>query len=297
MSLSTIFDAPSSSSKRALPPSAGSPAKRAKTTELNQLGDLLQQLNQASYDKLSDIQLYRLQSGLLDQIKGISTKLSARSLAGFIDHTILKPDTKREAVDKVCKEAIEHKFCSVCVNPCFVKQCAAYLQRTGVKVCTVVGFPLGSNSTTVKAFETKQAIDDGADEIDMVINIGRVKNGDWNYVENDVRAVVRASEGRLVKVILETCLLEPDEIAKASRVCEKAGADFVKTSTGFSKAGATIEAVKVMRQNVSDHIGVKASGGIRDQQKAQDMILAGATRIGASSGVKICRGEVSTSSY
>ncbi|WP_046721566.1 deoxyribose-phosphate aldolase [Heyndrickxia coagulans] len=209
------------------------------------------------------------------------------NLAAYIDHTLLKPEATEKDILKLTAEAAQYHFASVCIHPYWVKLAARELAGTGVKVCTVIGFPLGATTAETKAFETKKAIEDGADEIDMVINIGALKSGDIEAVEADIRAVVEAAQGKLVKVIIETCLLTNEEKELACRLAVKAGAHFVKTSTGFSTGGATIEDVKLMRQTVGDKAGVKASGGIHTKAEAEAMIEAGATRIGASSGVKI----------
>lgn len=220
-------------------------------------------------------------------------------LTDLIDHTLLKADATKAQVEKIIEEAKEYKFASVCLNPTWVKFAAEGLKDTPeVKVCTVIGFPLGANTSEVKAFETKNAIENGADEIDMVINIGAMKDGDYDYVESDIKAVVEAAKGKaLVKVILETCLLTKEEIAKASELSVSAGANFVKTSTGFSTGGATVEDIALMRKTVGPEIGVKASGGVRSLEDAKAMVEAGATRIGASSGVSIAKGEVANSDY
>ncbi|AJH77844.1 deoxyribose-phosphate aldolase [Heyndrickxia coagulans] len=209
------------------------------------------------------------------------------NLAAYIDHTLLKPEATEKDILKLTAEAAQYHFASVCIHPYWVKLAARELAGTGVKVCTVIGFPLGATTTETKAFETKKAIGDGADEIDMVINIGALKSGNTEAVEADIRAVVEAAQGKLVKVIIETCLLTNEEKELACRLSVKAGAHFVKTSTGFSTGGATVEDVKLMRQTVGDKAGVKASGGIHTKAEAEAMIEAGATRIGASSGVKI----------
>ncbi|MFT5132397.1 MAG: deoxyribose-phosphate aldolase [Gammaproteobacteria bacterium] len=209
------------------------------------------------------------------------------NFASYIDHTLLKPESTSAMVEEICKEAIEHHFCSVCILPTFVAFSAKLLKGSGVKVCTVIGFPLGANESAVKAIEAGVAIDQGADEVDMVINVGLIKSAEWARVEDDITAVVTAARGKTVKVILETCLLTEEEKIQACEICVKAGADFVKTSTGFSSSGATIEDVKLMRETVGPDIGVKASGGIRDYQTACDMVAAGATRLGTSSGLII----------
>ena len=209
-------------------------------------------------------------------------------LAKMIDHTNLKASTVKEEILKLTKEAKEYQFASVCVNPTWVELAAQELKGTDVKVCTVIGFPLGANTKEVKVFETKDAIEKGAQEIDMVINIGKLKDGDDDYVESEIAGVVEASKGKaIVKVIIETCLLTDDEKKQVCSLAVKAGADFVKTSTGFSTGGATIEDVALMKQTVGAHVGVKASGGIHSKEDAQAMVHAGATRIGASSGIAI----------
>ena len=206
----------------------------------------------------------------------------------LIDHTILAPQATKEDVERLCKEAMDYGFHSVCVNSSFVYYCARLLKDSGVAVCTVIGFPLGAMSTAGKTAEAEQAIRDGASELDMVIHIGMIKSGDWEYVKQDISSVVEAAKGRaIVKVILETCLLTDDEKVKACRICKECGADFVKTSTGFSKGGATIEDVALMRRTVGSGMGVKASGGIRSLKDAQAMVEAGAVRLGTSSGVAI----------
>lgn len=204
-----------------------------------------------------------------------------------IDHTILNADATKEAVIKVIDEAKKYEFASVCLEPCWVSLAAELLKDSPVKVCTVIGFPLGANTKTVKAFEAKDAVDNGADEVDMVLNIGALKSGDEAMVLEDMKAVREAAKDAVVKVILETCLLTDDEKKKACALAKEAGLDFVKTSTGFSTAGATVEDVKLMREAVGDTMGVKASGGIRDTKTAEAMIAAGASRIGASKSIAI----------
>lgn len=205
-----------------------------------------------------------------------------------IDHTILKPDATREQVKKLCEEAKQHHFASVCVNSCHASLVAELLKGTDSAVCCVVGFPLGAMLMSAKAFETEAAIAAGAREIDTVINIGAAKEGDWAYVEEDIRAVVNAAKGKaLVKVILETCLLTDEEKVQACLCAKRAGADYVKTSTGFSTGGATEEDVKLMRRTVGAEMGVKASGGVRTNEDAMRMLDAGATRLGTSAGVKL----------
>ncbi|MGT2932732.1 deoxyribose-phosphate aldolase [Streptococcus catagoni] len=219
------------------------------------------------------------------------------SISKYIDHTLLKADSVKEQIDQLLSEAKDHHFASVCINPSWVAYAAKVLKGTDVKVCTVVGFPLGATTSATKVFETKDAIEKGADEIDMVINIGLLKQGDYDAVEDDIRAVVEASGDKLVKVIIETCLLTDTEKVKACQLAVSAGADFVKTSTGFSTGGATISDVKIMRQTVGPNIGVKAAGGARSLEDALAFIEAGATRIGTSSGVKIINGEIANGAY
>lgn len=210
------------------------------------------------------------------------------NVAAMIDHTILKADTTKEMVEKVCKEARENNFASVCVNTCYAKMVTELLEGTDIKTCCVVGFPLGAMMTEAKAFETKAAIEVGANEIDMVINVGALKDKDYDFVRDDIKAVVDAAKGKaLVKVILETCLLTEEEKVKACELSVEAGADFVKTSTGFSTGGATAEDIALMRRVVGPEIGVKASGGIRTLQDLLTMKEAGASRVGASASVAI----------
>ncbi|HEL1017671.1 TPA: deoxyribose-phosphate aldolase [Streptococcus equi subsp. zooepidemicus] len=215
----------------------------------------------------------------------------------YIDHTLLKADSVQSQLDQLIEEAKAYDFASVCVNPCWVAYAAKALKGTDVKVCTVVGFPLGATTSATKAFETKDAIENGADEIDMVINIGLLKQGDYQAVEDDMRAVVEASGDKLVKVIIEACLLTDDEKVKACQLAVNAGVDFVKTSTGFSTSGATVSDVKLMRQTVGPDIGVKAAGGARSLEDALAFVEAGATRIGTSAGVTIMKGEVANGGY
>ena len=205
----------------------------------------------------------------------------------MIDHTVLKADTPLETVKRICDEAMEYGFASVCINPCHVAYCADYLKDSDVNVCTVIGFPLGANTSAVKAFETKDAIANGADEIDMVMNIGALKDKNYNLVRDDVKAVVEAANGTLVKVILETCLLTEDEIKKACELCVEAKADYVKTSTGFSTRGATIEDVQIMKAAVQGKAKVKAAGGVRTYEDMVKIVEAGADRIGTSAGCSL----------
>jgi deoxyribose-phosphate aldolase len=220
------------------------------------------------------------------------------NIASYIDHTLLKPEATKDQIVELCKEAAQYVFASVCVNPAWVATAAHELQNSQVKVCTVIGFPLGASTSETKAFETKDAISKGAEEIDMVINIGALKSGDVDLVKNDIAAVVEAAKGKaIVKVIIETSLLTDEEKVTASRLSKEAGADFVKTSTGFSTGGATVADVQLMRKTVGPDLGVKASGGVRSLEDVQAMIEAGATRIGASSGVKIMQGLTAESDY
>ncbi|MFR7760105.1 MAG: deoxyribose-phosphate aldolase [Peptoniphilus grossensis] len=207
----------------------------------------------------------------------------------IIDHTLLKPEASEEQIEKLLKEAIEYNFFSVCVNPTWVKKCSEMLKDTGVKVCTVIGFPLGANTLETKVFETKNALEDGADEIDMVINIGYMKSKKFDEVEDEIAELAKICHDKdaILKVILENCLLTKDEIKKACQLSDKAGADFVKTSTGFSTSGADAEDVKLMKDSVSDRVKVKASGGIRDYKTAIEMVNNGADRLGVSAGVAI----------
>lgn len=221
---------------------------------------------------------------------------SGSNTAAMIDHTILKAEATLEQVEKVCKEAIEYKFASVCVNSCFASKVSGMLKGSGVKTCCVVGFPLGSMSIKAKAEETRDVIENGATEVDMVINVGAVKSGSWDYVKRDIEGVVNAAKGKaLVKVIIEACLLTEEEKVKVCTISKMAGADFVKTSTGFSTGGATVDDIKLMRLVVGKDMGVKASGGIKDYKTAMAMINAGASRIGTSSGISIVKNEKSDS--
>lgn len=213
--------------------------------------------------------------------------MTVSNLASIIDHTLLKPEATASDIDRLCREALEAGFAAVCVNPWWVSRAADRLKGSGVQVCTVVGFPLGATTTEAKAAETVRAVADGASEIDMVMNIGAFKSGDRQGVEEDIRRVVLAAEGRTVKVILETGLLDEEEIRLACELAKAGGAHFVKTSTGFGPGGATVEAVRIMRETVGREMGVKASGGIRNLAAAKKMISAGANRIGTSSGVAI----------
>jgi deoxyribose-phosphate aldolase len=209
------------------------------------------------------------------------------NIAGMIDHTLLKAAATSADIKKICAEAREYKFASVCVNSCYAKLVTEQLEGTGVKTCCVVGFPLGAMSTRAKAYEAKCAVEDGAAEVDMVINVGALKEGNDQFVEDDIRAVVEASAPAIVKVIIETCLLTDEEKVRACELSEKAGAAFVKTSTGFSTGGANAADVALMKKTVGDRLQVKASGGIHTPAQAKELIEAGADRIGASNGIAI----------
>ena len=226
-----------------------------------------------------------------DRIAVCQPTAHASSVARMVDHTLLKPNATQSEVAKLCEEARKFCFASVCINPSYVAYCAQLLQGSGVKVCTVIGFPLGSTTSTVKAIEARDAIANGADEIDMVINIGALKSGNDALVYEDIKAVREATRGKCLKVIFETSLLSDEEKVRACVMSKKAGADFVKTSTGFGGGGATVEDVKLMRQTVGPLMGVKASGGIRDAKIAEAMIQAGATRLGTSASVAIVSGQ------
>lgn len=210
-------------------------------------------------------------------------------LARYIDHTLLKPEATGEDIVKLCKEALEHSFYAVCINPSYVDTAVKELQGSPVKVCAVIGFPLGATSTAAKAFEAAEAVDGGAEEVDMVIHVGALKSGNIQYVIDDLAAVVRAAKGNSVKVIIETGLLDKEEKITACRLVKESGAAFVKTSTGFGPGGATIADVQLMRETVGPELGIKASGGVRTAKAARQMIEAGATRIGTSSGVAIIK--------
>jgi deoxyribose-phosphate aldolase len=228
---------------------------------------------------------------------GAAPSLAPADLAKYIDHTMLRPEAPAAAFDKLCQEALQHRFYAVCVNSCRVASVARTLQGTGVKVCSVVGFPLGAATARSKAFETREAIDDGAAEIDMVINIGLLKSGDLHGVEEDIRAVRRATRGNTVlKVIIETALLTQEEKVLACELAKKAGADFVKTCTGFSGGGASVEDISLMRRVVGREMGVKASGGVRTYKSALSLIGAGATRVGSAASVAIVTGAEGTGS-
>ena len=213
--------------------------------------------------------------------------LTREELASYIDHTLLKPESSREQIRAVCNEAKQYHFASVCVNSCWVPLIAEELKGSGVSVCCVIGFPLGASLSSVKAFEAREAVAAGAQEIDMVINVGAVKSGGWELVREDIAAVNAAKGTAKLKVIIETCLLTDEEKVRVCQIAKEVGADFVKTSTGFSTGGATVHDVELMRRAVGPEMGVKASGGVRTLADALAMIEAGASRLGASAGVKI----------
>ncbi|WP_439234238.1 deoxyribose-phosphate aldolase [Lonepinella koalarum] len=216
--------------------------------------------------------------------------MKPNELAKFIDHTALTAEKTEKDIVQLCQEALEHHFCSVCINSGYIPLAKQQLAGSDVKICTVVGFPLGANLSAVKAFEAEQAIRAGAEEIDMVINVGWIKSGKWADVRADIKAVLDTCQGKTLKVILETCLLSKDEIVRACEICRDLNVGFVKTSTGFNKGGATVEDIALMRKTVGINIGVKASGGVRDTETAIAMIKAGASRIGASAGIAIISG-------
>lgn len=218
-------------------------------------------------------------------------KVTGRMIGDIIDHTLLKADSVKDQILKLCAEAREYKFASVCVNPYWVSTAAEALKGSSVNVCTVIGFPLGATTSFAKAAETRDAIANGADEVDMVINIGALKAGDDDAVRGDVAAVVGAAGGRLVKCIIEAAMLTDEEVVRACRLAVEGGVDYVKTSTGFGPGGATVHHVEIMRKTVGNDIGVKASGGIHDFESAAALVKAGASRIGASASIKIMQGD------
>ena len=237
-----------------------------------------------------------IQSLVSNGVCRISTQLGIgeveAKIGHMIDHTLLKPEATEDQVRQLCQEAASYCFASVCINPVWIELCAKLLRRSGVKVCTVIGFPLGADTSETKAYETRDAIGKGANEVDMVINVGLIKSREYKRVKDDIRSVVRATRPNiLVKVILETCLLTDEEKVKACELAVEAGADFVKTSTGFSTGGATVEDIALMRKVVGPDIGVKASGGVRSFEDAEAMVKAGATRLGASAGLKIVKAK------
>lgn len=249
--------------------------------------------NQSATDGIGTIEELLVASGIQPDVDQLPPKV----VASLIDHTLLKPGATASHIDRLCDEAIEFGFKSVCVNPVWVPRAAQRLDDSNVKVCTVVGFPLGASSSIVKAYETKVAVQSGADEIDMVINIGALKFGELKAFEDDMRVVVAAAAGRVTKVILETCLLRNEEKRTACATAIASGIDFVKTSTGFSEGGATAEDIVLMRDVVQNKLGVKASGGVRCFEDLQLMVRSGATRIGTSAGAAILQGTLSESAY
>ncbi len=250
-----------------------------------------------SKEKISNI--YNEFSKQKNDSAATAAKISLDKLAGMIDHTLLKPEATKVELQQLCNEAIQFNFASVCVNPVNVELCFDLVKSSMVKVCTVIGFPLGANTKETKLYEAEEAIKNGAEEIDMVINIGRLKDEDYEYVFNDIKEIALLTKKNygISKVILETCLLTDEEKIAACLIAKEAGADFVKTSTGFSKGGATVQDVSLMKFVVGSSMKVKASGGIRSYEDAIAMINAGAERLGASAGVKIISGQKSESSY
>jgi len=226
----------------------------------------------------------------VDRVSFCNPDSQSTSIAGMLDHTLLKANATQEEIGKLCEEARKYRFASVCVNPGYVSLCARMLRGSCVKVCTVIGFPLGSTTPTVKAIEARDAMANGAEEIDMVINIGALKSGNDQIVLDDIKAVREATRGKVLKVIIETSYLTKDEKVRACRMAKQANADFVKTSTGFGSGGATVEDVALMRETVGPEMGVKASGGIKDAKAAEAMIKAGATRLGTSASIAIVSG-------
>lgn len=221
-----------------------------------------------------------------------------KNLKSYIDHTVLKPEATDLVIQQACLDAKKYDFKAVCVNPTWVSYVSDLLKGTDVQTCTVIGFPLGANTTEIKVAETKQAIADGANEVDMVINIGAMKSEDFGFVHDDIKAVVKAADNKaIVKVIIETSLLERNEKIRACEIAKRAGADFVKTSTGFSTGGAIVEDIKLMRLSVGPEMGVKASGGVRTLEDAKAMIEAGATRIGTSNGIALVEGVEGSETY
>jgi deoxyribose-phosphate aldolase len=213
--------------------------------------------------------------------------MNKKDLARLIDHTLLKSETKIEDIKKLCEEALKYQFYSVCINPCYVKTAKEFLKNSDIKICTVISFPLGASTIKTKIYEATEAIENGTDEIDMVMNIGMFKSNKYEYIYEEISSIKKAIEYRILKVIIETSILSEEEKIKASEIIKKSGANFVKTSTGFSQGGATKEDVLLIRKSVGDNFGIKASGGIKTYQQAVELIKAGATRIGSSSSVKI----------
>lgn len=255
-----------------------------------EVNKLIEEITRDVLKELGETGHFRLNTG--ESLMG--KEISPVDLAKMVDHTLLKPEATYGDVEKLCNEAKEYHFASVCINPAHVKLAAKLLDKSGVKVCTVIGFPLGANTPATKAIEVRDAIANGATEVDMVINVGALKSGDYDLVSRDLKAVVDAAAGQaLTKVIIETCLLTDQEKIKACLLAKNAGADFVKTSTGFGKGGATVEDVALMRKTVGPEMGVKASGGVRDRRIAEQMVKAGANRLGTSAGVAIVKGTSS----
>ena len=246
-------------------------------------------------DKISEIIADEIYRKLTQEESNLG---SAVGINRMIDHTLLKPVATEDEIRALCKEAKENNFMSVCVNPSYVSLSYESLRGSDVKVCTVIGFPLGATSTKTKVFETREAIENGATEVDMVANIGAIKSGNWDVVKNDIEDVYIASRGKaLLKVIIETCLLTDEEKVQVCTICKSIGVGFVKTSTGFSTSGATVEDVALMRKVVGNEVGVKASGGVKDANSAKAMIDAGANRLGTSSGIAIVSGGAGASAY
>jgi len=213
--------------------------------------------------------------------------MNKQELAKLIDHTLLKPDAKEVDIKKLCEEAIKYKFYSVCINPCYIELAKNFLKNSDIKICTVISFPLGASTTTIKIIEALEAVKIGADEIDMVMNIGMFKSKKYDYIYEEISSIKKIIKDKILKVIIETAILNDEEKIKASEIVKKSGADFVKTSTGFSQGGATKEDILLIRKVVGDNFGIKASGGIKSYEQAIELINAGATRIGSSSSVKI----------
>ncbi len=256
-----------------------------------EMNKLIEAITQEVLKELGEDDLFKV-GGISISKEVLPNGVDINNLAKTVDHTVLKPDTTRNTIEKFCKEAAEWRFASVCVNPTHVKLAASLLKETDVKVCTVIGFPLGANTPFVKAMEARDAIANGAQEVDMVINIGALKDGEYDLVSKDIKAVVDAAAGQaLVKVIIETCLLTEQEKIKASLLAKNAGADFVKTSTGMSTGGATVEDIALMRKTVGPQMGVKASTGVNNREIALNLIRAGATRLGTSKGIIIQTGQ------
>lgn len=223
--------------------------------------------------------------------------MTSLKIEATIDHTLLKPEATSEQIETLCSEAIQYNFKTVCINPQYIPLALTQLKGSDVEICTVIGFPLGASTTQTKVFETKDAIEKGASEIDMVLAIGKLKSKEFEYVQKDIEAVVAAASGKVVKVILETALLNDEEIASACQLATKAKASFVKTSTGFSTRGASIKDIEIMKANISNAVKIKASGGIRSHADAMMYIEAGVSRLGTSAGVAIMKGQVSGSTY